>query len=94
MYRLYKNDQPKTTYIGLLVTFETDVHVFNHHFSTAFKMFSSETCQTCDESITEDADGVCYVVRLHQLNAERTCTVMTDGNKISRPFMQLLFNDL
>jgi len=50
MYRLYKNDQPSTTYIGLLpVTFETDLHVFNHHSSIAFKIFCSETSQTCDE---------------------------------------------
>jgi len=83
MYRLYKNDQPNTTYIGLLpVTFETDLHVFNHHFSIAFKIFSSETSQTCDEWITVDVDGVRYVVRLHQLNAERACAVMTDGNKM------------
>jgi len=66
MYRMYKNDQPNTTYIGLLpVIFETDLHVLNHHFSIAFKIFSSETSQTCDEWITEDVDGVRYV-RLHQ----------------------------
>ena len=83
MYRLYKNDQPNTTNIGLLpVTFETDLHVLNYHFSIAFKIFSSETSQTCDEWITEDVDGVRYVVRLHQLNAERACAVMTDGNKM------------
>ena len=83
MYRLYKNDQPNTTYIGLLpVTFETDLHVFNHHFSIAFKIFCCETSQTCDEWITEDVDGVRYVVRLHQMNAERACAVMTDGNKM------------
>jgi len=59
MYRLYKNDQPNTTNIGLLpVTFETDLHVLNYHFSIAFKIFSSETSQTCDEWITEDVDGV------------------------------------
>ena len=82
MYRLYKNDQPNTTYIGLQVTFETDLHVLNHYFSIAFKIFSFETSQTCDEWITEDVDGVRYVVRLHQLNAERACVVMTDGNKM------------
>jgi len=82
MYRLYKNDQPNTTYIGLLVTFETDLHVLNYNFSIAFKIFSSESSQTCDEWITDDVDGVRYVVRLHQLNAERACAVMTDGNKM------------
>jgi hypothetical protein len=65
----------------------------HHHFSIGFKIFSSETFQTCDEWITEDADGVRYVVCLQQLNAERACAVMTD-EKISRPFMPLLFNDL
>jgi hypothetical protein len=94
MYRLYKNDHPKTTYIGLPVSFVTDLHVFNHNFSIGFKIFSSETSQSCDGWITEDADGVCYAVRLHQLNAERACAVMTDENKISRPFMRSLFNDL
>jgi hypothetical protein len=66
----------------LPVIFETDLHVLNHHFSIAFKIFSSETSQTCDEWITEDVDSVRYVVRLHQLNAERACAVMTDGNKM------------
>ena len=56
-------------------------------------MFFSETCPTCDEWITEDEDDVRYVVHLHQLGAERACAVMTD-EKISRPFMRLLFNDL
>jgi len=78
----YKNDQPRTTYISLPVTFETDLHVFNHHFSIAFKIFCSETCQTCDEWITEDVDVVHYVVLLHSLNTERACALMTDKNKI------------
>jgi hypothetical protein len=55
----------------------------NHHCSIAFKIFPSETCQTCDEWITEDADGIRYAVRLHQLNSERACAVMTDENKIT-----------
>ena len=94
MYRLYKSDQAKTTYISLPITFETNLHVFNHYFSTGFKIFCFETCQTCDEWITEDADDVRYVVRLHQLNAERACAVMTDDNKISRLFMRSLFSVL
>jgi hypothetical protein len=81
MYRLSKNIQPKTTYIGLPVTFETDLHIFNHYFSIVFKIFCSETCQTCDEWITEDADNVYYVVHLHQLNTERACAVMTYRKK-------------
>jgi hypothetical protein len=74
--------------MDLPVTFETDLHVFNHHFSIAFEIFSSETCQTFDEWITEDTDGVRCVVCLHQLNAERACAVMTDENKIARSFMR------
>jgi hypothetical protein len=73
--------------MGLPVTFETDLHVFNHHFTIVFKIFSSETCQTFDEWITEDTDGVRYVVCLHKLNAEPACAVTTDENKISRSFL-------
>ena len=83
----YKNGHAHTTYIGLSITFETHLHVFNHHFSIAFKIFFSETCQTCDEWITEDSDDVRYVVRLQQVIAETAYAVMTDENKISRTFM-------
>jgi hypothetical protein len=74
--------------MDLPVTSEIVLHVFNHHYTIAFKIFSSETCQTFDEWIAEDTDGVRYVVCLHKLNAERACAVTTDENKISRSFMR------
>jgi hypothetical protein len=73
----YKNGHVNTTYIGLSITFETDLHVFIHHFSIVYKIIFLKS-EACDEWITEDSDHVCYVVRLEQLIA-----VMTDLNKIS-----------
>jgi hypothetical protein len=66
------------------------LHVFNHIFNVGFKIFSSETCQSYDEWLPKDAGDVPYIVRLCQLNTEKAYSVMTDENKISRPFTQKL----
>ena len=78
----YKNGHVNTTYIGLSITFETDLHVFINHFCILFKINFLKP-EACDEWITEDSDHVYYVVRLQQLIAVTAFAVMTDVNKIS-----------
>ena len=49
----YKNGHVNKTYIGLSITFETDLHVFINHFCIVFKIIFLKP-EACDEWITED----------------------------------------